>query len=157
VKRTAGAALLALASPAFAADPAPVCDSTEACARIVAEHGMLATIGPMQMQADIKSLIDDNPGLTPEEQEQIRVLGRAKGEALVERAIAAEAGSYAKALSLADLQAMASYVKSDAAAHAREAMPMIMSDVMQQMGKVDFKGEVRAEFCEASGKLCTDD
>ena len=147
-------AALALAAPAMAQESTPVCDTREACALIVSQNGMLAQIGPMQTQAEVEGLIAANPDLTVDEQEQLRAIGRAHADKLGKQALTAETQAYASALSLADLQAMAAWVQSDAAQRARAAMPQIMMGVMQQMQGVDYLGTVRADFCNATGKLC---
>jgi hypothetical protein len=44
--------------------------------------------------------------------------------------------------------------RSGAGAHFRAAMPAVIAGTMQKMGKMDFKAEVKAAYCQQSGKLC---
>ncbi|QPC97862.1 hypothetical protein [Qipengyuania soli] len=141
--------VLVLAAPLAAND-----DPKLALAREIAGHSLLATLGPLQTAAEVEQIIADAPDLTAQEQDDLRTIGREKAEEIGKRAIEAEAQAMAAMLTLEDLDAIASFERSPAAAHRREIMPMIVGSIMQELAGLDYKGEVRAAFCEQSGKLC---
>ncbi len=130
--------------------------SAEALAlgREMAQVGTLATILPMMEKAETDALVAEDPTLTATEQEKLRAMAHASFMAGQEKALAADARAYATHLSVEDLRALVAFSKTDAAAHLRAAMPAIAASTMQEMGTVDFKGEVRAAFCKETGKLC---
>lgn len=144
------AALMAL--QAGPTDAAP--DEKLALAMEVAQVSPLAIIGPLQTAAEVEDIIASNPDLTPEEQQRLREIGKARAEELGREALAAEAAALAEALSLEDLRAIAAYSRSDAAMRHREAMPQVAMQVMQGLQGLDYKAEVRTAFCAETGKLC---
>jgi hypothetical protein len=142
---------LILAAAAAAAQP-----STEALdlAQQVAAHGVLAQIAPVQTQNEIEGMIKEHPELTEAERQRLRAIGREHAEALVDKAIDAEAASLAAQLSLEDLRALALFASSPAAEHERAALPKVIAATMASLGTVDYAGGVRAAFCAETRKLC---
>ena len=123
-------------------------------AREIAARGMLATIGPMQTQAEIAAIIAEHPELTAEQQDRLRSVGFAEAEALGAKAVEAEAQALAATLTLDDLTAIAAFERSDAAANRRAALPTVMATVMASLGNADYKGAVKAAYCKETGLLC---
>ena len=124
-------------------------------AREIAGASILAVIGPLQTTAEVEQIIGENPDLTEVEADRLRVIGKERADEIGQRALEAEAQALAQALSLADLTAIAVYERSEAAANRRAVTPMVAASVMQGLQGIDYKAEVKARFCEESGKLCT--
>lgn len=146
-----------IAAALIALQAAPVEGATDeklALAMEIAAVSPLAVIGPLQTAAEVEDIIASNPDLTPDEQDRLRAIGKARAEELGREAQATEAAALADILSLEDLRAIAEFERSEAAAHHRAATPQVAMRVMQGLEGLDYKGEVRAAFCAEAGKLC---
>ena len=88
------------------------------------------------------------------EQEKLRATAARVFESGRERLMDAEARAYVEKLSVEDLRAVAAFQTSDAGKRQRAAMPSVIADTMQRVGKLDFKGDVVAAYCKDTGKLC---
>ncbi len=142
-----------VASPLFASEPVSE-DEGLTLAREIASHSLLATIGPLQTQAEVEAILTDAPDLTEQEQASLRAIGRERADALGKAALEAEAQALAAALPMEDLRAIAAFERSPAAANHRAAAPTVMAAVMEELAGVDYKREVKRSFCERTGKLC---
>ena len=126
-------------------------------ARQLSASGMLATIAPMVMAKEAEEIVASHPELSDDETARFRASAKATASRLKDRVMAAEADAYAKALTVEDLRALVRFSNSNAAKRQRAAMPQVMVGTMAALGNVDFKGEAKADFCKASGKLCPAD
>lgn len=141
------AILLALTLQAASASP-----EAEALGQRIAATGTLATLLPLMSAKESEELVAAHPELTAAEQAELRAIAAATAAEGSARLIAAEGHSYAIALSIKDLRALAAFSDSDAAKHQRAAMPRIIGQTMQSAGQMDFQGEVMKAFCAKTGK-----
>jgi len=122
--------------------------------RQLAETGTLATILPMVEQNETRELVAAHPELTSAEKERLRATANTVYEQGRERLMKAEAQAYATRLSIADLRAVVAFQSSPQGKRYRAAIPGVITDTMQQIGKMNFKGDVLAAYCKDTGKLC---
>ena len=122
--------------------------------RQLAETGTLATLLPMIQQKETEDLVADHPELSAAEKDRLRAVAKSVFERGRDRLMDAEAHAYAKRLSIRDLRAAVSFQSSPAGRRTRAAMPGVIGDTMKSVGKMDFKGDVRAAYCTETGKLC---
>src|SRR5690348_9749622 len=129
----------------FAADAPSAAAAADA--RTVAENGMLANIARLKTAAEIEELIAAHPELSDSDKAALRKTGEATANALLERAVAAEAAGYLAHLTADDLTALAAFARSDAAKAQRAAMPAVMVATLAQLnegGEVHFKEDTAA-------------
>jgi hypothetical protein len=143
------AALLLLA--AAAAQP-----SAEALrlGRQLAESGTLATVLPLVQQKETEELVTAHPELSAEDKSRLRSTAQLVYQQGRERVMQAEARSYAQRLGIKDLRAVVAFQNGASGRRYRAAIPHVIADTMQQLGKMDFKGDVLAAYCKQTGKLC---
>jgi hypothetical protein len=122
--------------------------------RQLAEVGTLTTLLPLMKQSEIQELINDNPQLTPAEQLQLRAVAERVFEQGRDRLLTATARAYAEQLSIRDMRRVLAFQSSPAGKRYRSAMPTVIVGTIKSVGKMDFKGDVRAAFCKDAGKLC---
>jgi hypothetical protein len=122
--------------------------------RQLAERGTLATLLPMMQQKETEELVSQHPELTTAERAQLRATAQSVFEKGRERLMSAEGESYARRLSLADLKVIVRFQNSEAGKRYRAAIPNVIVDTMKLVGSMDFKADVSAAYCKASGKLC---
>jgi hypothetical protein len=108
----------------------------------------------MMQQKETEELVAAHPELSAAEKTQLRATAKRTYEAGRERLMQAEAQGYAKRMSLEDLRAAIAYQRSPAGTRYRAAVPGVIVDTMQIVGKMDFKGDVVAAYCKKTGKLC---
>ena len=122
--------------------------------RQLAESGTLATVLPMMQMKETEELIAAHPELSIDEKAALRVTSQRVFGIGRDKIMRAEAETYARRMSLADLKATVAFQKSPAGKRYRAAIPNVIEDVMPAIGKMDFKGDVSAAFCKETGKLC---
>jgi hypothetical protein len=122
--------------------------------RQLAETGTLATVLPMVQQKETEELVAAHPELSAPEKDRLRATAKSVCEQGRERVMQAEAKAYAARLSIADLRAVVAFQGSPQGKRYRSAIPGVITDTMQQLGKMDFKGDVLAAYCKETGKLC---
>ena len=125
-----------------------------ALGRQIAESGTLASLLPLMQQKETEELVAAHKELIAAEQEKLRATAAKVYETGRERLMRAEARAYAEKLSVDNLRAVAAFQTSAAGTRQRAAMPGVIADTMQNVGKIDFKAEVVADFCKETGKLC---
>ena len=143
--------VIALLLAEAAAHPSP---QAMRLGRLLAESGTLATLLPMIQQKETEELVADHAELSAAQKDRLRVVAKAVYQRGRERLIDAEAQSYARRMSLADLRAAVAFQNSPAGRHYRAAIPNVIMDTMKTIGSMDFKGDVRAAYCKETGKLC---
>jgi hypothetical protein len=136
---------------AAAAQPSP---EALRLGRAVAETGTLATLLPLIQQKETGELVSAHPELSPAEQAQLRATADRVYHAARERLMQTEAKAYAAQLSLHDLRAVVAFERSGAGRRHRSALPKVIAATMQQIGSMDFKGDVLAAYCAQTRKLC---
>jgi hypothetical protein len=130
--------------------------SAEALAlgREAAETGTLASLLPILEADAIGKLVAEHPELGVADKQKLRDVAQKvylDGRA---RILDADGRAYAEQLSVEDLRALVVFSRTGAAKNYRSAMPRIAASTMVNVGNLDFKADVIAAFCKASGKLC---
>jgi hypothetical protein len=144
--------VIALLLAAAAAQPSP---EALRLGREIAAHGTLAALLPLKQQQDTADLLGEDKTLSAAEQAQVKQLMAAKYAQAQARLFDLIGRSYAERLSLADLQSVAAFFGTPAAARFQAALPGAIGATMQSLRAVDLKTDVRAAFCKQTGKLCT--
>jgi hypothetical protein len=108
----------------------------------------------MVQNKETEELVAAHPELSAAGKDLLRSTAEAVYREGRERLMQTEAQAYAKRLSLVDLRAVVTFQNSPGGKRYRAAMPGVMADTMQQIGKMDFKGDVQAAYCKQTGKLC---
>lgn len=145
---------LALLASAQAVPAATAEDEKLLLATEIAAHSPLSVVGPLFTEAEVQQIADAAPELTPDEREELMRIGRVRAAELGQQVLEAEATALAALLALEDLQAIAEFERSPAAAHRLDASPAVLATVFQQLIGVNYKAEVRQAFCQSTGKLC---
>jgi hypothetical protein len=122
--------------------------------RQLADHGTLAALLPLMKAKETEELLTDATDLSASEKERLRKLADETFEKGRNRLLDATAAEYAKRLSVADLRALVRFYETPAAKRLQAATPKVIAGTMQNVGKMDFKADVRKAFCEQTGKLC---
>ncbi len=149
---------LALAGAQATPSPAPAAPSPEAeeLGRQVALNGVFANLFPVVGKKEIEELVARHPELNAADKDKLRTIGNG----WIDATLAAMAGvmgrEYARAMSVDDMKAMIAFARSDAGKHWQAAEPAVITAVIKQLDGKDFKGEVIADFCRQTGKLCPD-
>lgn len=125
-----------------------------ALGRQVAENGALGSLLPVIAQRDIEELIASDPGLTAEQQAQLRATGARIFAAGLDRLMTANGRAIAERLTVQQLREIVAFNRSPAAVALREATPAAILGTMQAVGNVDLKRDIREAFCRESGRLC---
>jgi hypothetical protein len=136
---------------AAAAQPSP---EALKLGRQLAETGTLATILPMVQQKETQELVAAHPELSSAEKERLRATAKTVYEQGRERLMKAEAQAYATRLSIPDLRTVVAFQRRPEGKRYRQAIPGVITDTMQRLGRMDFKGDVLAAYCKETGKLC---
>lgn len=123
----------------------------------LARAGTLATVIPLQIEKDLDELAMEDPSLSIEEKAQLSALGRANGQAGLNKLMIALGSEYAQRLSLDDLQLLVAQAESSAARRRRAVEPVVMIETMKALGTIDLKKNIAHEFCLQTGKLCQRD
>ena len=140
---------------ALAAATAPPSSEALKLGRQLAESGTLATVLPLVHQKETEEIVAAHPELSEGDKTRLRSTSKRVYEVGRERLMQAEATAYAQELSISDLRAIVSFQRSAAGRRYRAAVPEVIKSTMEQIGKMDFKGDVTAAFCKQTGKLCT--
>ena len=122
--------------------------------RALAETGTLATLLPLIQQKETDELVSAHPELDVSDKARLRQTAERVYRDTRERLMEVEARGYARRLSLADLRAAVEFQNSPAGKSYRSAIPAVVVDTMQLIGKMDYKGDVLAAYCRETGKLC---
>ena len=122
--------------------------------RALAETGTLATLLPLIQQKETDELIEAHPELDAGEKAQLREVADRVYRENRDRLMDIEARGYAQRLSLENLRATVSFENSEAGKSYRGAIPGVTTDTLQLIGKMDYKADVKAAYCKATGKLC---
>jgi hypothetical protein len=122
--------------------------------RQLAESGTLATVLPLVQQKETEELVAEHPKLSAGEKAQLRATAKQVYQSGRERLMQAEARAYAQRLSVEDLREVVAFQRSPAGSRYGSAIPAVIADTMQLVGKMDFKGDVLAAYCNETGKLC---
>ena len=136
--------------------PAPAAPPPEAAelGREVALNGVFANLFPMIGKKKIEELIASHPELTAADRDALRKVGDGWIVATLAAMSGVMGGEYARTMSVDDMKAMLAFARSDAGKHWQAAEPGAITAVMKQLDGVDFEGEVSAQFCRDTGKLC---
>ena len=151
-KEAALIATLALALAAASAGNPPA--AALEMGREIARSGTLATLAPLKTMSDIDALIAESSELTPEHQNLLRRIGEVQAAALLARVIDVEGRAFAANLSVNDMQSIIAFERSPAAERKRAAMAPVIIATFKEFDGFDYLGEVKAEFCQQTGKLC---
>jgi hypothetical protein len=122
--------------------------------RQLAEGGTLATVLPLVQKKETEELVASHRELSAEDQSRLRSTAQRVYQQGRERLMQAEARSYARTLGIRDLRAAVGFQNSASGRRYRDAIPRVIADTMQQLGKMDFKADVVAAYCKETGKLC---
>jgi hypothetical protein len=136
---------------ATAAQPSP---EALRLGRLLAERGTLANVLPLVQQKETEELVAAHPELSSSDKQRLGATAKAVYEQGRERLMQMEAQSYATRLPVADLRAVVAFQNSVHGKRYRAAIPGVMTDMMNQIGKMDFKADVLGAFCKETGKLC---
>ena len=142
---------LLLLAAAAAAQPSP---EALRLGRALAETGTLATLLPMIQNKEADELVASHPELDASEKARLRETAEQVYRGNRDRLMAAEGLSYAQRLSIADLRAAVAFQNSPAGKSYRAAVPGVIGDTVKLIGKMDYKADVLAAYCNATGKLC---
>ncbi|HEX2804512.1 MAG TPA: DUF2059 domain-containing protein, partial [Sphingomicrobium sp.] len=142
--------LLALAL----ATAAPPSAEAQTLGRKLAEMGSLAALLPLMKEKETQELLQEDPALSTEEQAQLKLVAERVYQSGYERLMRATGEAYAQRLSIGELRSLVSFFGSSAAAKYREATPAVIADTMKAVGELDFKGDVRKDFCAQTKRLC---
>ncbi len=142
-------AIMLCAAPAAAQSP-----GAEALGRELAQQGMLMQLLPLIAAKETEEMVAGTPGLSDAETAELRATARQIFEAGTERILTAQASIYAEKMSVADLQALVDFNRSDASKRYRAVLPVVIQQTMSSLDGVDFKGETLAAFCKKTGKGC---
>ena len=145
--------VIALLLAVAAAGPSP---EALRLGRQLAESGTLATVLPMMQEKETEELIAAHPELSAAGKDLLRSTAQAVYREGRERLMQAEAISYARTMGIGDLKAAVAFQNSASGKRYRAAIPKVIADTMQSIGKMDYKGDVLAAYCKQTGKLCGD-
>lgn len=154
--QVAAPAMIALVVPPMATPrvlPPPSADALK-LGRELADVGTLAHLLPLMETAQVADLVGENDGLDARDQAALKASAHKIFVAGAGRLLAAEGLSYARLLSLGELRDVVGFERSAAGRAYRAATPQVITGTMDEVGKIDFKGQVRAAFCKEKGKLC---
>jgi hypothetical protein len=146
-------ALVQVAAPAARVLPPPTAEALR-LGRELADAGTLAHLLPLMESAQVADLLGENVDMAAGDQAALRATAHRVFVGGAERLLAAEGLSYARLLSLGELRDVVGFERSAAGQAYRAATPQVITATMAAVGKIDFKGEVRAAFCKEKGKLC---
>ena len=122
--------------------------------RALADAGTLAHLLPLMESAQVAELVGENADMAAGDQAALRASAHKVFVGGAERLLAAEGLGYARLLSLGELRDVVGFERSAAGRAYRAATPQVITATMAEVGKIDFKGQVRAAFCKEKGKLC---
>ena len=122
--------------------------------RALADAGTLAHLLPLMESAQVAELVGENADMAAGDQAALRASAHKVFVGGAERLLAGEGLSYARLLSIDDLRQVVGFERSAAGQAYRAATPQVITGTMAEVGKIDFKGQVRAAFCKEKGKLC---
>jgi len=146
-------AIMLAGGQAAAAPPAPSAEA-ETLGVTLARGGMLAILLPQLAAKDVEDLIAHHPDLSAADRDQLRAAARRILEARSAQLMTLIGHQYALSLSLDDLKTLTAFNASPAAQHWRAAEPGAIMAAAKALDGYDFKGQLAAEFCKESGKLC---
>lgn len=143
--------VIAFLLAAAAAQPSP---EALRLGRELAETGTLATVLPLVQRKEADELVAAHPELSAAGKDLLRSTAQAVYQQGREKLMQAEALSYARTLGINDLRAAVAFQNSPSGKRYRVAIPKVIADTMQAIGKMDYKGDVLAAYCKQTGKLC---
>jgi hypothetical protein len=146
-------ALVQVAAPAARVLPPPTAEALR-LGRELADAGTLAHLLPLMESAQVAELVGENVDMAASDQAALRATAHKVFVAGAERLLAGEGLSYARLLSISALRTIVGFERSAAGRAYRAVTPQVITGTMAAVGKIDFKGEVRAAFCKEKGKLC---
>ena len=142
------------AAVAVSGSAAPLSAEALRLGRALADAGTLAHLLPLMESAQVAELVGENADMAAGDQAALRASAHKVFVGGAERLLAAEGLSYARLLSLGELRQVVGFERSAAGRAYRAATPQVITATMAEVGKIDFKGQVRAAFCKEKGKLC---
>ena len=142
------------AAVAVSGSAAPLSAEALRLGRALADAGTLAHLLPLMESAQVAELVGENADMAAGDQAALRASAHKVFVGGAERLLAAEGLSYARLLSLGELRQVVGFERSAAGRAYRAATPQVITATMAEVGKIDFKGQVRAAFCREKGKLC---
>jgi hypothetical protein len=143
--------VIAFLLAAAAAQPSP---EALQLGKELAAHGTLAALLPMIEAKEVGELVADHPQLNAVDQARLRATADKVFQGGRDRILTAEGTAYAQAMSVEDLKQVLAFYRSPAGGRFEAALPKVIGETAANMGKVDFKGDVLAAYCEQTGKLC---
>lgn len=122
--------------------------------RELAEAGTLNGLLTLLEEKETADLIAENPRLSDADKAALKASAHRTFVAGRARLMAETGRAYAERLTIEELRALVAFNRTPAAARYRAATPGVIAATMQAVGPMDFKADVRANFCKESGKLC---
>ena len=147
-------AIVMAAAVAVSGPAAPPSAEALKLGRALANAGTLAHLLPLMESAQVAELVGENADMAAGDHAALRASAHKVFVGGAERLLAAEGLSYARLLSLGELHDVVGFERSAAGQAYRAATPHVITATMAEVGKIDFKGQVRAAFCKEKGKLC---
>lgn len=138
----------------FAAAAAQPSSQAESLGRELADHGTLAALLPLLKAKEIDEILAAHKELSAADQTRLRGTAEKVFDKGREHILSATGHAYAARLSIADLRKLVAFYRTPAAARFQAALPQAIGDTVANMGKMDFKADVLAAYCEETGKLC---
>jgi hypothetical protein len=125
--------------------------------RQLAEQGTLASLLPLMKSTQVEELLKEDLSLTAADKQKLRATADSVFERGYNRLMDATGDAYAHQLSVADLRTLARFYRTSAARRYRAATPQVILTTMKSVGEIDFKRDVRTEFCTETKRLCRKD
>jgi hypothetical protein len=133
---------------------APPSAEAERLGRRLADAGTLAALLPLIQAKEVNELVVAHPELNAKERDDLRNTAKQVYQQGSAKLLAATGHAYAARLSISDLRKLIAFQESPAARHYQAAVPAAIAATMQEVGPMDFKGEVVTAYCKQTGKLC---
>jgi hypothetical protein len=125
-----------------------------ALGRELAEQGTLTGLLTLLEVKETDDLVKEHPELSAAEQAALRKSAHRTFRTGFAKVMNESAKGYVERLSIEELRALVSFNRSPAAVHYRTISPAVIAKTMQTLGPMDFKGDVIANYCKETGKLC---
>ena len=122
--------------------------------RELAEAGTLTGLLTLLETKETADLVAEHPEFSDAERTAFKASAHRTFVAGRDKLMAETGRGYAQRLTIEELRALVAFNRTAAAQHYRTVSPGVIASTMQALGPMDFKGDVIANFCKETGKLC---
>ena len=109
---------------------------------------------PAIVTRETDAMVAEHPEWTEDERDRFRALALGVAAAAGQRLATAMGDSYARRLSLKDLEVLVAFVEGEAAERWRAVEPLVVTDAIRALGAIDFRGAVMKAWCAQGGRGC---